>query len=131
MNAKVRPGNPYLEGALDLAAFGAVRTEDTYLQARHKRLTSRRGPLRALVSVEHSIIAAIWHMLTDNVPYHELGGTNFTQRAPNAPPAARSTSSTSSATPSLSTEGARSLTDNPGHLATPRPPRVQCCPHPS
>ncbi|MFD4972220.1 IS110 family transposase [Streptomyces sp. NPDC058424] len=81
-NAKVRPGNPYLKGALGLAAFGAARTKDTYLQARYKRLTARRGPLKALVAVEHSIITAIWHMLTDNVPYHELGGTYFTQRDP-------------------------------------------------
>ncbi|MHB9857526.1 IS110 family RNA-guided transposase [Streptomyces sp. YIM S03343] len=81
-SARVRPGNPYLKGALGLAAFGAVRTRDTYLQARYKRLTARRGPLRALVAVEHSIITAIWHMLTDNVAYHELGGTYFAQRDP-------------------------------------------------
>ncbi|MER5686283.1 transposase [Streptomyces sp. NPDC002205] len=81
-NTKVRPGNPYLKGALGLAAFGAVRTKDTYLQARYKRLTARRGPLRALVAVEHSIITAIWHMLTDNVAYQELGGTYFTRRDP-------------------------------------------------
>lgn len=36
--------------------------------------------MKALVAVEHSIITAIWHMLTDNVAYHELGGTYFTQR---------------------------------------------------
>jgi transposase len=81
-NTKVRPGNPYLKGALGLAAFGAVRTKDTCLQVRYKRLTARRGPLRALVAVEHSIITAIWHMLTDNVAYQELGGTYFTQRDP-------------------------------------------------
>lgn len=79
---RVRPGNPYLKGALGLAAFGAVRTKDTYLQARYKRLTARRGPLRALAAIEHSIITAIWHMLTDDVPYQELGGTYFTQRDP-------------------------------------------------
>ncbi|MEU3788143.1 IS110 family transposase [Streptomyces sp900129855] len=81
-STKVRPGNPYLKGALGLAALGAVRTKDSYLQARYKRLTARRGPMRALVAVEHSIITAIWHMLTDNVIYHELGGTYFTQRDP-------------------------------------------------
>ena len=79
-NTKVCPGNPYLKGALGLAAFGAARTKDTYLQARYKRLTARRGPMKALVAVEHSIITAIWHMLTDNVPYRELGGAYFTQR---------------------------------------------------
>ncbi|MFE3850511.1 transposase [Streptomyces griseorubiginosus] len=80
-STKVRPGNPYLKGALGLAAFGAVRTKDTYLQARYKRLTAGRGPLRALVAVEHSI-TAIRHMLTGNTTYQELGGTYFTQRDP-------------------------------------------------
>ncbi|MGW3078086.1 MULTISPECIES: hypothetical protein [unclassified Kitasatospora] len=32
------------------------------------------------MSVEHSIITAIWHMVTDHVAYQELGGTYFTQR---------------------------------------------------
>jgi hypothetical protein len=36
----------------------------------------------ALVAIEHSIITAIWHMLTDHKPYHDLGGTYFTQRDP-------------------------------------------------
>ncbi|MFE6760291.1 IS110 family transposase [Streptomyces sp. NPDC057684] len=81
-STKVRPGNPHLKGALGLAAFGAVRTKDTYLQARYKRLTARRGMMKALVAVEHSIIIAIWHMLTDAKPYNELGGTYFTQRDP-------------------------------------------------
>jgi transposase len=81
-NTRVRPGNPYLKGALGLAAFGAARTQDTYLQARYKRLAARRGPMKALVAVEHSIITAIWHMLTDHTPYQDLGGTYFAQRDP-------------------------------------------------
>jgi transposase len=84
-STKVRPGSPHLKGALGIAALGAVRTKDTYLQARYKRLTARRGMMKALVAVEHSIITAvtaIWHMLTDHKPYHELGGTYFTQRDP-------------------------------------------------
>ncbi|NEC88281.1 IS110 family transposase [Streptomyces sp. SID12501] len=81
-NSKVRPGNPYLKGALGLAAMGAARTKDSYLAARYKRLTARRGVMKALVAVEHSIITAIWHMLTDTRPYHELGGAYFTQRDP-------------------------------------------------
>ncbi|MDW4904233.1 transposase [Streptomyces sp. ADMS] len=81
-STKVRPGNPYLKGALGIAALGAVRSKDIYLQARYKRLTARRGMMKALVAIEHSIITAIWHMLTDTKPYHELGGTYFTQRDP-------------------------------------------------
>ncbi|MFI8794147.1 transposase [Streptomyces sp. NPDC055105] len=33
-STRVRPGNTYRKGALGLAALGAVRTKDTYLQAR-------------------------------------------------------------------------------------------------
>jgi transposase len=81
-STRVRPGNPYLKGALGMAAFGAARTKDSFLQARYKRLTARRGPIKALVAIEHSIITAIWHMLNERVPYHELGGSYFTQRDP-------------------------------------------------
>ncbi|MFE7120951.1 IS110 family transposase [Streptomyces sp. NPDC057654] len=81
-NTKTRPGNPYLKAALGLAAFSAAQAKNTYLQARFKRLAPRRGPLRALVAVEHSIITAVWHMLTDNAAYHELGGDHLTRRDP-------------------------------------------------
>lgn len=81
-STRVRPGNAHLKGALGMAAFGAARTKGSYLQARYKRLTARRGPMKALIAVEHSIITAIWHMLTDTVAYHELGGDYFTRRDP-------------------------------------------------
>ncbi|MEU6497750.1 IS110 family transposase [Streptomyces sp. NPDC046984] len=81
-STRVRPGNAHLKGALGMAALAATRTKDSYLQARYKRLTARRGPMKALIAVEHSIITAIWHMLTDDVPYYELGGDYFTRRDP-------------------------------------------------
>ena len=81
-STRVRPGNPYLKGALGIAALGAARTNDSYLQARYKRLTAKRGMMKALVAVEHSIITAIWHMLTTNSPYNDLGGAYFARRDP-------------------------------------------------
>ncbi|WP_051942374.1 hypothetical protein [Streptacidiphilus rugosus] len=38
--------------------------------------------MKALVAVEHSIIVAIWHMLTTRTPYHDLGGQYFAQLNP-------------------------------------------------
>ncbi|MGH1555928.1 hypothetical protein ACRAWF_41220 [Streptomyces sp. L7] len=35
-----------------------------------------------LVAVDHSIITALWHKLTDHVTYHWLGGTYFTTDNP-------------------------------------------------
>ncbi|MEV1069810.1 hypothetical protein [Streptomyces sp. NPDC050263] len=65
-----------------MAPFGAARTKGSFLRARYKRLTSRRGPIKALVAVEHSIIIAVWHMLSDNVPYHDLDGDHFARQDP-------------------------------------------------
>lgn len=44
-----RPGNPYLKGALGIAAMSAARSKDTYLSAKYRRIASRRGPLKAIV----------------------------------------------------------------------------------
>ncbi|MGW9026247.1 hypothetical protein ACWGQ5_19025 [Streptomyces sp. NPDC055722] len=57
-----------------MAAFGAARTKDSFRQARYKRLTARRGPTKALIAVEHSIIAAIWHMLANRRIHRSLQG---------------------------------------------------------
>ncbi len=116
----------------DLAAFGAIRTKDTHLAARCKRLTARRGPLRALATVEHSIITAIRHMPTDNAgPTRNSAAPTSPGATPNAPPAERSPSPTSSPTPPPQPQGNHSLIANPRHPRTPRrPPDTQPCPHP-
>lgn len=36
-----------------------------------------RGKRRALVALQHSILIAIWHMLTHDVPHADLGGDYF------------------------------------------------------
>jgi len=40
--------------------MSAARSHDTYLAATYRRITSRRGPIRAIVAVEHAILIAIW-----------------------------------------------------------------------
>jgi len=62
-------------------AAGHTR-ERTYLGARYARLVPRLGKQKTIVSVEHSILIAGWHMLTDNVDYHDLGGDYFTKQDP-------------------------------------------------
>jgi transposase len=65
-STKTRPGNPYLKGALGVAAMSAAHGKDTYLPAKFRRIASRRGPIKAIVAVEHAMIVAIWHMVTTN-----------------------------------------------------------------
>jgi transposase len=81
-STKTRPANPYLKGALGVAALSAARGRGTYLAAKHRRIAARRGPQKALVAVEHAMLIAIWHMLTAGVAYADLGGDFHTRHNP-------------------------------------------------
>ncbi len=77
-----RPGNPYLKGALGIAAMSAARSHDTYLAAKYRRVASRRGPVKAIVAVEHAVLIALWNMLTTGAFYSDPGGDFYTRRNP-------------------------------------------------
>lgn len=79
-SGRTRHGDPWLVSALVQAAWAAARTRDTYLHAQFWRLAARRGKKRAAVAVAHSILVSVWHMLTHDIDYHDLGGDYFTQR---------------------------------------------------
>ena len=70
---KTGKGNPYLKGALGEAAAAAAKT-NTFLGERYRRIVKRRGKLKALVAVARSILAIIWHLLTDPAArFRDLG----------------------------------------------------------
>ncbi len=77
-----RPGNNHLKAALGNAAMGAARTNDCYLQSRYRRLASRTSALKALVATEHAIIVSIWHILSHQQPYRDLGANYHQRRDP-------------------------------------------------
>ena len=52
--------------------------EGTYFSAKYQRITARRGPMRALVAVEHAMVIAAWHMLTNGEFYRERGTDYYT-----------------------------------------------------
>jgi transposase len=81
-SGKTRKGSKWLDDALKNAAMSALRTNDSYLQAQYQRLRPRIGHGRALGAVKHSIICAIWHMLTTGELYRDLGGDYFRKRDP-------------------------------------------------
>jgi transposase len=80
--AGTRHGNRWLAAALGIAALSASRTKDTWLGARYRRLIGRTGKKKALVALQHSILTAVWHMLTGDVPYTDLGADFFDQINP-------------------------------------------------
>jgi hypothetical protein len=77
---KTRHGDPWLKGILGQVASSASRSRGTYLNARYRRIASRRGKKRALVALEHTILIAVWHMFTHDTNYHDLGGDYFIER---------------------------------------------------
>ena len=54
-------------------AWAASKTKDTYLNAKYHSLVGRRGKKRALIAVGHKILIMAYHILTNGVPYRELG----------------------------------------------------------
>ncbi|MDQ6739872.1 MAG: IS110 family transposase [Actinomycetota bacterium] len=81
-STKTRSGNRYIKRALGTAALSLSRSQTTYLGAKYRRIKSRRGPMKALVAVEHSVLIAIWHMLTNGEFYTDPGPDYFTKRQP-------------------------------------------------
>jgi transposase len=62
--------------------MAAIRVKANYLSAQYQRLKPRRGHKKALGAVKHTIIGAIWHMLSTGETYHDLGGDYFIARDP-------------------------------------------------
>jgi len=81
---RTRKGNRWLRAALCEAAWAASRAKGTYLQSQFRRLAFARGKggKKAAVAVAHSILIAVWHMLTHRVPYRDLGPLSLTSSEP-------------------------------------------------
>lgn len=72
-SSRIPKGNVYLKTALVEAANSAARAKGTYLRDKFYRLKARRGYKRAAVAVAHKILVSIYHMLSQNVSYNDLG----------------------------------------------------------
>ncbi len=81
-STKTRPGNRYLKGALGVAALNQARTRKTYFSAKYHRLASTRGPMKAIVAVEHAMIVTAWSMLTNGEFYRDPGADYYTRHDP-------------------------------------------------
>ena len=81
-STKTRPANPYLKGALGAAAMSATQS-NTYLAAKYRRIAGRRGPMKALVAVEHAMLTAIWNMAQTGALYDDPGPDFYTRLHPN------------------------------------------------
>jgi transposase len=81
-SGRTRNGSKWLNEALKQAALAATRTNDSYLQALYQRPRPRIGHGRAIGAVKHSILTAIWHILSTGETYRDLGSDYFQRRDP-------------------------------------------------
>jgi transposase len=70
-------GNRWLKALLVQTAHGASQTKGTYLKAFYHRVAARRGKKRAALAVAHKQTAIIYHELSEDKPYQELGENFF------------------------------------------------------
>ncbi len=81
-SSRTHPGNPYLQGALGVAAMSISRSPGTYRNARYRRIAMRRGPQKANVAIQHALLVTIWTMGTTGAAYDDPGADYYTRRRP-------------------------------------------------
>jgi transposase len=77
LSGKTRKGSPWLRSALVEAAHAAIHAKDSYLSAQYQRLAIRRGGKKATIAVGHTLLVVIYHILSEDEDYEELGGNYF------------------------------------------------------
>jgi transposase len=75
-----RQGHRPLRAILTQLAHAAVQTTGTSLSALYQRLAARRGKKRAIIAVAHAIMVSVFHRLSRQEPYRELGAHDFDER---------------------------------------------------
>ena len=74
-------GNRWLRTKLVQAAWAAVKVRTSYFAACFHRLAGRRGVKRAIIAVAHRILIALYHVLSRQEPFRDLGATYYDARS--------------------------------------------------
>ena len=76
-SGKSHRGNRWIKGIMTEIAWAAARTKGTYCASFYRRLAAHRGKKRALVALANSHIQVVWHVLSSQTSYRELGADYF------------------------------------------------------
>lgn len=66
---------------LDQGCPCSCSPKNTYLSAQYHGLAARRGAKKAAVALGHTLLVIIYHVLTEEQDYEDLGGNYFDERA--------------------------------------------------
>jgi transposase len=73
-SGRTPPGDRWLKTALVQAAWAAFRAKGTHLSKKFHRIAGSRGKKRAAVSVAHTILVIVYHLLKEGTSYQEIVG---------------------------------------------------------
>ena len=77
-NAKSRKGNKHLKKTLIQCATSAVKNKNSFFHAQHQRLVVRKGSNKATTAVAHTMLIAIYHVLSGD-EFKDLGADYYTK----------------------------------------------------
>ena len=72
-SSRIRKGNRHLKVTMTQVAWAVSRTKSTYLGAKYRALALRRGKQRSIIAIGRKTLIVCFHMLKDNIPFHEIG----------------------------------------------------------
>jgi len=78
-SGKTAKGNKVLRTTLITCAHAAVKVKDSFFSAQFARISAHRGSKRAYVAVAHSMLIAIYHVLSTGEVFKDLGGNYYNQ----------------------------------------------------
>lgn len=76
-HGKTTKGSKTLKSILTQCAKSAKTSKSSYFSAQYQRIAARRGKNRATIAVAHSMLIAIYHVLKNNMPFHDLGSNYY------------------------------------------------------
>lgn len=77
-SGRTPPGNKTLKSTLTQCAKSAKKNKRSFFSAQYSRLVSHRGKNRATMAVAHSMLIAIYFVLSGH-PFNDLGAEYYTQ----------------------------------------------------
>jgi transposase len=77
-SGKTHKGNKTLKKTLVQCAASAVNKKDSFFSAQYQRLVVRKGRNKAVVAVAHSMLTAIYHVLSGG-EFRDLGADYYTR----------------------------------------------------
>ncbi len=77
-SGRIRKGNKMLKKTLVQCATSAIKNKDSFFYAQYQRLVVRKGAKKAIVAVAHSMLIAIYYVLSGE-DFYDLGADYYTQ----------------------------------------------------